>query len=178
MGEISEMLLDGTMCQQCGDLILTENEEPPGYPVTCGGCLAEEGSEDVGLPDNAQELKRRQQQETVSNILASALGTVSDESLAVLLDEVAQRVWNGSVSPSDVHCLREAVRRLKESESDPGTRTILRALDCSDMEAWERVSKALEHGSSVRESDAHDVSADMFVVARGQRERLQHRDDD
>lgn len=35
MGEISDMMIDGTMCQVCGVFL---NEEGPGYPVTCGGC--------------------------------------------------------------------------------------------------------------------------------------------
>jgi len=35
VGEIADMMIDGTMCQVCGEFI---NEEPPGYPVTCGGC--------------------------------------------------------------------------------------------------------------------------------------------
>lgn len=39
MGEIAEMMLDGTMCQVCGEFI---NEDPPGYPVTCGGCARDE----------------------------------------------------------------------------------------------------------------------------------------
>lgn len=35
MGEIADMMIDGTMCQVCGVFL---NEEAPGYPVTCGGC--------------------------------------------------------------------------------------------------------------------------------------------
>ena len=35
MGEIADMMIDGTMCQVCGVFL---NEEGPGYPVTCDGC--------------------------------------------------------------------------------------------------------------------------------------------
>lgn len=46
MGEISEMVLEGTLCQVCGGLMpdLVPKEEgmelkaPPGYPRTCPEC--------------------------------------------------------------------------------------------------------------------------------------------
>lgn len=38
MGEIAEMMLDGTMCQVCGEFLDSDN----GYPTTCGGCDTEE----------------------------------------------------------------------------------------------------------------------------------------
>lgn len=34
MGEIAEAMLDGTMCQVCGEYLGTD----AGYPVTCAGC--------------------------------------------------------------------------------------------------------------------------------------------
>lgn len=37
MGEIADMMLDGTMCQVCGVWL---EQEPVGYPVTCAGCIA------------------------------------------------------------------------------------------------------------------------------------------
>ena len=37
MGEIAEMMLDGTMCQQCGEYI----GEPVGYPIYCENCESE-----------------------------------------------------------------------------------------------------------------------------------------
>ncbi len=37
MGEIAEMMLDGTMCQVCGEF-MNIGGEPAGYPVTCAGC--------------------------------------------------------------------------------------------------------------------------------------------
>ena len=43
MGEIAEMMLDGTMCQVCGEFM---DGEPAGYPVTCAGCSEE--------PDDSQ----------------------------------------------------------------------------------------------------------------------------
>ncbi len=40
MGEIAEMMLDGTLCESCGDFL---NETPPGYPCYCDGCDSERG---------------------------------------------------------------------------------------------------------------------------------------
>ena len=38
MGEVAEMMLDGTLCQGCGVFL---NEDAPGYASSCGGCAAE-----------------------------------------------------------------------------------------------------------------------------------------
>lgn len=35
MGEIAEMMLDGTLCQVCGELL---GDDAPGHPRTCVGC--------------------------------------------------------------------------------------------------------------------------------------------
>ena len=35
MGEIADMMLDGTLCQQCGGVI---DGTTPGYPRTCEDC--------------------------------------------------------------------------------------------------------------------------------------------
>ena len=40
MGEIAEMILEGTLCNQCGKAI-NEGEAGPGYPISCEGCLQE-----------------------------------------------------------------------------------------------------------------------------------------
>lgn len=49
MGEIADMIMDGTLCEQCGclmeDLIMDNGEDlkdPPGYRRTCEDCLEEE----------------------------------------------------------------------------------------------------------------------------------------
>lgn len=41
MGEIADMMVNGTMCESCGDWILKDGEEPPGYPRKCPDCNAE-----------------------------------------------------------------------------------------------------------------------------------------
>lgn len=38
MGEIAEMMLDGTLCTSCGTLLIEEGEEPEGYPQYCDLC--------------------------------------------------------------------------------------------------------------------------------------------
>jgi hypothetical protein len=47
MGEISEMIMDGTLCQDCGDLMLLEGQRPPGHPQSCGCVEDEEPSVEV-----------------------------------------------------------------------------------------------------------------------------------
>lgn len=40
MGEIADMMLDGTLCQVCGCAMedVGPDFEPPGHPRTCGDC--------------------------------------------------------------------------------------------------------------------------------------------
>jgi len=38
MGEIAEMMLDGTFCACCGELLIDPGEEPEGYPQYCLSC--------------------------------------------------------------------------------------------------------------------------------------------
>jgi Zn finger protein HypA/HybF involved in hydrogenase expression len=38
MGEIAEMMLDGTLCEGCGVFL---NAEPTGYPCYCSSCASE-----------------------------------------------------------------------------------------------------------------------------------------
>jgi len=45
MGEISDMMLNGELCQGCGeymDIDLENGEMPPGHPVYCLGCSCED----------------------------------------------------------------------------------------------------------------------------------------
>ena len=53
MGEIADMMLDGTMCQQCGEFIC-DGEDGDGYPVTCASCIAQNNKDDA-----QQEKKKR-----------------------------------------------------------------------------------------------------------------------
>lgn len=39
MGEIAEMMLDGTMCALCGEF-LRDGEDGDGFPEYCEGCQA------------------------------------------------------------------------------------------------------------------------------------------
>lgn len=55
MGEIADMMLDGTMCQVCGEF-MDLGEDPAGYPVTCAGCIGEGLSPDDDLI-NVRDLK-------------------------------------------------------------------------------------------------------------------------
>ena len=68
MGEISEMMLDGTMCQQCGEYLGTDN----GYPTTCAGC----GGDDLGI---TEEKPRRNPRKQTKNQRRAANKIVRDK---------------------------------------------------------------------------------------------------
>ncbi len=44
MGDIADMMLEGVMCQQCGEWLGGDGD---GYPVTCEACLADEDVADL-----------------------------------------------------------------------------------------------------------------------------------
>ena len=41
MGEVTDMILDGDLCQVCGEFM----EDGCGFPQTCAACAAEDGEE-------------------------------------------------------------------------------------------------------------------------------------
>lgn len=44
MGDISEMMMEGLLCQSCGVYMGDEDDddyEAPGYPVTCEDCKSD-----------------------------------------------------------------------------------------------------------------------------------------
>ena len=53
MGEIADMVLEGTLCQVCGEIMYDmipdgdeEAPDPPGYPRTCAGCQGRDDEEE------------------------------------------------------------------------------------------------------------------------------------
>lgn len=44
MGDAADMILEGVLCQVCGEMI--DDGEGVGHPVTCDACLAEEDAEE------------------------------------------------------------------------------------------------------------------------------------
>lgn len=40
MGEIADMIIDGTLCERCG--LYIDDNEPPGYPRLCEDCQQED----------------------------------------------------------------------------------------------------------------------------------------
>jgi hypothetical protein len=48
MGEYAEMMLEGIVCQFCGELI--GDGEGLGFPTVCGGCQRAEGVDECGQP--------------------------------------------------------------------------------------------------------------------------------
>jgi len=53
VGEIADMVLEGTLCQECGEIMYDmipdgdeEAPDPPGYPRTCAGCQGRDDEEE------------------------------------------------------------------------------------------------------------------------------------
>ena len=61
MGEIAEMMLDGMMCQWCGECI----DDPMGFPTVCAGCQQGEGVDQHGDRD-----RRGHEDDAVDPVLA------------------------------------------------------------------------------------------------------------
>lgn len=60
MGDIADMMLDGTCCQGCGELL---SDDAPGHPRTCPGCSGEQIDGDAFdrlLPRSAATIRRMQ----------------------------------------------------------------------------------------------------------------------
>lgn len=38
MGEISDMIFEGILCEECGACVVEPGEEPAGYPQKCEDC--------------------------------------------------------------------------------------------------------------------------------------------
>lgn len=38
MGDVADMMLDGTLCEGCGCVLIDEGEEPSGFPSYCMDC--------------------------------------------------------------------------------------------------------------------------------------------
>lgn len=43
MGDIADMILEGNMCQYCGEIL-----DPKGYPAVCAACQQEMGIDEYG----------------------------------------------------------------------------------------------------------------------------------
>lgn len=52
MGEIAEMMIDGTMCQRCGEF-LYDGEDGPGYAEFCPSCRRENANDERALQEEA-----------------------------------------------------------------------------------------------------------------------------
>lgn len=46
MGDIADMMLDGTLCQMCGEFMGSEGD---GFPIVCGGCQATQDVDEFGI---------------------------------------------------------------------------------------------------------------------------------
>ena len=54
MGEIAEMMLEGDMCQWCGEMLGGD-----GYPTVCAGCQQQHGVDQFGEPVKKKKKRRR-----------------------------------------------------------------------------------------------------------------------
>ena len=70
MGEIAEMMLDGTFCEGCGEVM--DDHESPGYPRRCEACGGASRPVRAGRPGRSK--KRRQQRKRARERLLAAGG--------------------------------------------------------------------------------------------------------
>ncbi len=56
MGEIADMMLDGTMCSGCGEW-LHDGEDGPGYPGYCSSCAREMAQEHGGASKSGRSVR-------------------------------------------------------------------------------------------------------------------------
>lgn len=59
-GEIAEMMLDGTLCQSCGEVIVDYHKESQGFPGFCAGCRPDDDEDELYcVPVETKGEKRR-----------------------------------------------------------------------------------------------------------------------
>lgn len=88
MGEIADMMLDGTLCQVCGSII---DGETPGFPRYCEDCAKDEVLSDIEeieydfnfnkvgiekLVEQIIECGTKKQKKTIINTLYKCIGKV------------------------------------------------------------------------------------------------------
>ncbi len=60
MGEIADMMLEGAMCQWCGEFIDGGGE---GFPTICSGCQRQNGVNAFGAPAKKRRRKKKRRGE-------------------------------------------------------------------------------------------------------------------
>lgn len=65
MGEISEMMLDGTLCSSCGEYLGGEGDDGCGYPQQCAGCQPDVGDEYAYRPARLSKTRLYGEQDLV-----------------------------------------------------------------------------------------------------------------
>ena len=80
MGEVAEMMMDGTLCEGCGSFIDTN---PPGHPRRCGDCGDVDNDDDfMDHVDGAEEARRHaeiRRFKEAEHFVVTALETKLDE---------------------------------------------------------------------------------------------------
>lgn len=56
MGDIADMMLDGTMCQMCGEFMGGEGD---GFPVVCVSCQKDNDIDEYGTPPDEPEPQKK-----------------------------------------------------------------------------------------------------------------------
>lgn len=73
MGEIAEMMLDGTLCEGCGVFL---NAEPAGYPCRCSSCAAEAKTERAARNVAANQKKHAEQKKIPCSVCGRKVKTI------------------------------------------------------------------------------------------------------
>lgn len=88
MGEVSDMMLDGTLCQTCGEYL----GDGDGYPVTCPGCKVDTPARPS---KNASKKWRAKHRDGLISRAAQFAADPSDKSLRHLLSASFQYAGQG-----------------------------------------------------------------------------------
>ncbi len=110
MGDVADMMLDGTLCQGCGELL---SDDAPGHPRTCAACSSDQ-AEDVlerVLPRTAATLKS----------LQAEYDELSRTAAVARLTPLLRRTYE-AVPESGETTTRDVANLLKQQQPNVATR--------------------------------------------------------
>lgn len=70
MGEIADMMLEGLLCEGCGEVMddmLEDENDPPGYPRRCAACAQADIEDDDSMAADFRAMKSRSKAKRAAN---------------------------------------------------------------------------------------------------------------
>jgi len=100
MGEIADMMLDGTMCAGCGEW-LNDGEDGNGYPEYCSGCRSDYPPSSGITHDMVDDIERRKKKRLKNK--ARLKRKKQREKLAEFAPELLEALKNMCILMDDFH---------------------------------------------------------------------------